>query len=394
MLELAQGVYWVGVVDWDLRDFHGYVTSQGTTYNAYLIVDEKTALIDAVKAPFKEELFRNITEVCDPAAIDYVISLHVERDHSSVLPFVMERAPGATLVTTERFGERGLEANFHRGWSFHPVKDGDRLLLGRRHLSFIPTPMVHWPDSMMAYLKEESLLFSSDFYGQHLATSSRYADQVASDILRPEATRYYANIFMPYASQAGRALERTRALAPQLIAPSHGLMWRGDMDWVLESYGRWTQGHTVPRVVVVYDTMWGSTEMMANALLQGVAYEGVEAQLYRLTGSSMSDIMAQILEAGAVCIGSPVLHGGIYPTVAAFLSYLRGFRPKGKLGLTFSSYGWSGVAAKAINQEMEAAGMELVQPPLEANFVPDEEALERCRQAGAELARRVKAAAA
>ncbi|MDP7469523.1 MAG: FprA family A-type flavoprotein, partial [Dehalococcoidia bacterium] len=361
---------------------------------AYLIVDEKTALIDGVKAPFKDELFRNITEICDPSAIDYVISLHVERDHSSALPFVMERAPGATLVTTERFGEQGLEANFHRGWRFHSVKDGDRLSLGWRHISFIATPLAHWPDSMMAYLEEDSVLFSSDLYGQHLATSPRFADQVASEILRPEAAKYYANIFMPYSSQAGRALEKTRALAPKLIVPSHGLMWRKDMDWVLESYGRWTQGLTVPRVVVVYDTMYGSTEMMAQAMRQGAEGEGVEVQLYRLTGSSASDIMAHILEAGAVCIGSPVLHGGIYPTVAAFLSYLRGFRPKGKLGVAFSSYGWVGIAAKAISQEMEDAGMEVVQPSLEANFVPDEEALDRCRQAAAVVARRVKAAAA
>lgn len=392
MTAIAPGVFWVGAVDWNIRDFHGYATHRGTTYNAYLVVDEKIALIDTVEAPFKEEMLRRIAEVCDPARIDYAVSLHVEQDHSSGLPFIMERAPGAQVVTLERFGQRGLEATYHAGWRFLPVKEGSQLSLGKRHLTFIPTPMVHWPDNMMAYLVEDGVLFSSDCYGQHLATSCRTDDGADLDMVLREAEKYYANIFMPYATQAGRAVERTRALAPAVIAPSHGVVWRQHRERIVEAYGRWTQGHTLPRVLVIYDTMWGSTDMMAHAIGEGASGEGVEVQLHRLTVSDMSDIVAQVLEAAALCVGSPVLRGGVYPTVAAFLSCLRGLKPQGKVGVAFSSYGWSGVAAKAIQQELEAAGVEVLPSAVEVNFVPTPEALERCRALGVEVARRVKAA--
>ncbi|HJW88995.1 MAG TPA: FprA family A-type flavoprotein, partial [Dehalococcoidia bacterium] len=349
-------------MDWTLRDFHGYSTPHGTTYNAYLVLDEKKALIDTVRSSHFPELVARVKEVLDPREIDYVVSLHVEPDHSGSLSQVLALCPKAQVVTVERHGEQGLERYFHQKLPLITVKEGSTLSLGKRSLSFTPIPLVHWPDNMMAFLSPGAILFSSDCYGQHLATSARFDDQVDTGMLMAEAAKYYANIIFPYPTQAARALEKTLALMPEVICPSHGVTWRGRLTDILESYGRWTRGETNPRAVVVYDTMWHSTEAMALAMVEGIAQEGVEVCLHSLGSSDPSDIVAELLEARALAVGSPLLNNNLLPRMAAFLTYLKGLRTRGRVGAAFGSFGWGGATAvKAIKEDLTLAGLEVME---------------------------------
>jgi len=392
-VKLAEGVYWVGVIDWNIRNFHGYSTHLGTTYNAYLVIDDKVALIDTVKSPFYGEMMARVKEMVSPADIDYVISNHVEMDHSGSLPMVMQEATKAKLVTLERFGESGLKKTFHSDWPLMPVKEGSGLDLGKRKMVFVPTPMLHWPDSMCTYLVEDRILFSMDAFGQHLATSMRFDDEVGLDAIMPEAAKYYANILMPFGDLIVKAADKLGGLKIDMIAPSHGIIWRSHMDTIVGAYTSWGKGETEDKAVIVYDTMWGSTEKMAHSLAEGVLGEGVEVKLYNLTKSDQSDIIKEVLDARAILLGSPTLNNGMFPTVAGFLCYLKGLKPKGRLGAAFGSHGWAGGAVKAVEQELGQAGIEVIDSGLAFKFVPDKDELEKCVEFGREVARKVHIAA-
>lgn len=386
---LAEGVYWVGAIDWNIRNFHGYSTHLGTTYNAYLVIDEKITLIDTVKAPFYEEMAARIKELVAPRDIDYVVSNHVEMDHSGSLPMVMKEAKKAKLITVEKFGESGLRKTFHIDWPLASVKEGNELELGQRKLAFIPTPMLHWPDSMCTYLVEDSILFSSDAFGQHLAASLRFDDEVGLDVIMPEAAKYYANILMPFGDLIVRALDKLGGLEICMIAPSHGVIWRSHPEIIIGTYGAWGRGESRNKVLVVYDSMWGSTEKMAQALANGIAGEDVEVKLYNLTKSDRSDIIKEVLDARAILVGSPTLNNGMFPTVADFLCYLKGLKPKGKLGAAFGSHGWAGGAVRAIQEELAGAGIELLDSDLAFKFVPDRDEIKKCIDFGKIVAKRV-----
>ena len=388
--ELAEGVYWIGAIDWNIRNFHGYSTHVGTTYNAYLVVDEKVALIDTVKAPFYRELKARVEQLVPFADIDYVVSNHVEMDHSGSLPMVMQAAKNARLITLEKFGENGLSKTFHSKWPTIAVKEGSELKLGKRTLTFIPTPMLHWPDSMCTYLAEDRILFSMDAFGQHLATSKRFDDEVGLDIIMPQAAKYYANILMPFGDLIVKAVEKLGSIDIDMIAPSHGMIWRSHLSDILKAYTSWGQGDTVKKALVIYDTMWGSTEKMALALAEGIAGEGIEVKVYNLTHSDHSDIIREVLDARAVLVGSPTLNNGMFPTVAQFLCYLRGLKPRGKIGAAFGSHGWAGGGVKAVQQELEAAGIELMDSGLAFKFVPDADELQKCADFGRIVAQAIE----
>lgn len=389
-IEIAPDIYWVGAIDWHIREFHGYTTRHGSTYNAYLIVDDKVTLVDTVKAAFAEEMMGRINEVIDPKQISYVVSNHVEMDHSGAMPRIMQEAPDAKVVTVERHGETGLSRTFHANWPLIPVKEGDTLEMGRRRLSFYPTPMLHWPDSLMTYSEADGVLFTMDIFGQHLATSRRFDDEVDLDLAMYEASMYYANIMWPYPTQTLKAMDRVRALSPRILATSHGVIWRGHGDRIIDAWTRWGRGETRPKVVIAFDTMWGSTEIMARTITEAVAAEGVEARLLCLSKTHRSDVVNEALEARALVVGSSTMHNGMLPTVADFLSYLKGLRPRGRLGAAFGSYGWGGGATRAIREEMKLAGMEVQEATLDVKYVPDASDLEKCHQLGQEIARRVK----
>lgn len=388
-IKLTEGVYWVGAIDWNIRDFHGYTTPRGTTYNAYLIVDKKIALVDTVKFGFSDEMLGRIREIIDPGDIDYVISNHVEMDHSGSLPEIMERATKARVIATER-GKEGLCRHYKCDWSFTTVKTGDELNLGKRNLLFIETPMLHWPDSMFTYIKEERILFSSDAFGQHIATYQRFEDEVG-DFIMDEAAKYYANILVPFSKLILKKVEEVKntGIDIDIIAPDHGVIWRKDPGRIVNAYVNWARGDAKDKVLIIYDTMWDSTDKMARAILGGVANEGVEVELFHLRKGDWSEIVKEILDAKAILVGSPTLNNGMFPTVGGFLTYLKGLKFKGKIGAAFGSYGWGGGAVKAINEELKKAGFNVIEPGLQIKFRPDEEGIKECVEFGKKTARKL-----
>jgi flavorubredoxin len=388
-LELARGVYWVGVIDWNLRDFHGYVTPKGTTYNAYLIVDEKITLVDTVKAEFSAEMLKRISQIVDPAKIDHVIVNHVEMDHSGSLPAIMTAAPDAKIYCSKN-GKDGLHLHYKadgcEDWDIEVVKPGSELSLGSKTLMFIEATMLHWPDSMHTYIKEDKILLSSDAFGQHIATSKPFDDEVG-DVMA-EAAEYYANILMPFGRIILKYIDTVKELGIDInmIAPGHGIIWRQDPAKIIEAYGRWARGETNQKVLIIYDTMWGSTHIMANSILEGIKAAGVEVKLLNIRKNDLSGIITEVLEAPVIIVGSPTLNNGIFPSVSELLTYLKGLHPKGRQAVAFGSYGWGGGAVKAVEKELEMAGFELIEPGLQIRYRPDEEGIAACRQLGERIA--------
>lgn len=374
-IELKPGIYYVGVVDWNLRNFHGYSIHKGTTYNAYLIVDEKVALIDTVKAPFAQELLDRISEIIDPAKIDYLISNHVEMDHSGSIPAVMQAASNAVLVTSSPSGLKGLKAHYGDHFNFQEVKAGDVLSLGKRSLSFVGTPMLHWPDNMVTYCPEEKILFSNDAFGQHFTSSKHFDDEVDLAQVMADAQGYYANILMPFGSQAKKALAIVEGLDIEIIAPSHGIIWRSYVKDIIEEYRRFADGVTEDLALVIFDTMWHSTEKIAHSIAEGFDKRGTQVKLIDLKETELSDIITDVLTARYLVIGSPTLNNNMLPNVAALLTYLRGLQPKNKKGFAFGSYGWGGQSVGLVNLAMEELGIEIITEPIKINYIPSKEQL-------------------
>jgi len=388
-VSLAKGLYWVGAIDWNIRSFHGYITPRGTTYNAYLLVDEKIALVDTVKAPFFNEMSERIEEIVKLEEIDYVISNHVEIDHSGALPMAMKLVKNAELIATEK-GKSGLTKYYKTNWRFVTTKERSELDLGKRKLKFIETPMLHWPDSMMTYVEGDNILLSSDAFGQHLATSQRFDDQADLNIVMQEAAKYYANIILPFGTVVQNALGKLQNLKINIIAPAHGIIWRTNPKRIVDAYGKWARGESKNKIVIIYDTMWGSTEIIAKALLDAISSEDVEVAWFNLSKTDDSEALAQVLDAKVLLVGSPTLNNGMFPAVARFLAYLKGLRPKGKIGACFGSYGWGGGAIKMMEEELRRTGIEVVESNLDFRYVPDEEELQKAREFGKMIAQRIK----
>lgn len=382
-VELAEGVYWVGAVDWNLRFCGSYNTPRGTTYNAYLIVDDEVALVDTVKHGFEDEMLKRIGEIVDPAEIDYVVCNHAEMDHSGAMPKLMEVA-GAKVYAT-RAGKEALWRHYRRDWDVEVVKTGDELSLGEKTLMFIEAAMLHWPDSMFTYLEEDRILMPNDAFGQHIATHYRFEDEVGA-VAMDEAAKYFAVIVSVYSPIVQKKLKEIRdmGIAIDMIAPAHGVIWRSPGK-ILDAYDRWSRGEAKRKATVVFDTMWRSTERMAHEITRGIASMGVEARLFNLRTSDWSEIMREIIESRVVVIGSPTLNRDMYPTVGGFLTFLRGIRPPNKKAAAFGSYGWGKGAVKAINAELEKMKFEVL-PGLEIKYVPGEEELSSCYEFGRNIA--------
>jgi flavorubredoxin len=388
-VELKKGVYWVGAIDWNVRDFHGYSTPTGTTYNAYLIVDERSALVDTVKAPFFPEMLRRISDIIDPARIDYVIANHVEIDHSGALTPIVEKIGNPTVVTTER-GKKGLEKYFQRTFNFKTVKTGETLPLGKRTVTFVEAPMLHWPDSMFTYVKEERILLPNDAFGQHFATTQRFEDEVGDAVMK-HAAKYFANILWPLAPLILKKVDEVAKMnVPiDLIGPSHGLIWRKDPGRIIQAYVDWSKGKARKKVVIIYDSMWGSTESLAKSILRGLIEEGVEVKVLHLRSNHRSDIVEEMLEAKGILLGSPTLNNGMFPTLGDFLTYIKGLRPNGKVFGLFESYGWGGGALKEMRKHLEEVKFEVWEKELRTQFLPDPAESANAIQFGKEFARRV-----
>ena len=373
-IQISDNIYWVGAIDWSMRNFHGYETTRGTTYNAYLILDDKITLIDAVKAPFKDELIGRITSVIDPARIEVIVSSHVEPDHSSGLPFIASLAPKAEIITSSPNGLKGLTARYG-DLNYRAVKAGDSISIGSRTLKFVPTPMLHWPDSMVTYCPEEQILFSNDAFGEHYATSLRFDDENDLETIMFEAKKYYANILMPFGKQAQVALKALGGLEMRMIATGHGVIWRKNIDRIVDCYRTWSSGAVEDRAVVVFDSMWGSTEIMAKAITEAFASKGIPAAFYDIKANPMSDIVTDMFMSKYLAVGSPTINNGMMPPIAAFLCYIKGLRPLNHCGFAFGSYGWGGQSIGLVEDELRAAGIEIVLDKIRVTNIPSEDQL-------------------
>jgi len=391
--QIGPGIYNVGVADWNIRDFHGYSTDVGTTYNAFLVMDEKIALVDSVKKEFADQLLDNIARIVDPRKIDYVISNHTEMDHSGSLARIMHRVGEDKPLYCSKMGVKNLARHFPQKWNYQAVGSGDELKIGKRTLRFLETRMIHWPDSMFTYLVEDGVLFSSDGFGQHYAGPEKFDDQVGDRIM-VHAKKYFANILLLYSSHIEKLIRQVADmnLDIRIICPDHGVIWRREPAKIVQAYLQWCRQEPEKKAVVIYDTMWHSTEKMAEAINAGILAEGVASKPLNLRAWHRSEVMTELFDARAVVLGSPTLNNGLFPTVADFLCYMRGLKPRNKIGAAFGSYGWSGEAVKLIEDELKEMKIDLIQPGLKVQFVPEKSVLTVCNEFGRNIGRAVTAA--
>jgi len=391
-VEIKKDVYWVGAVDWNIRDFHGYSTPKGTTYNAYLVMDEKITLFDTVKKPFKNDLIAHIEKITDPAKIDYLVVNHVEMDHSGALPDIIDRLR-PEKVFCSAMGKKALLDHYHRkDWPYEVVETGQTLRLGKKTVQFLEIRMLHWPDSMVSYVPEDRLLISSDGFGQHWATSERFDDEVDLPELLAHAAKYYANILLLFSPLVQKLLATIQEAGLQIdmIAGDHGLIWRSHPAKIIEAYDLWSRQQGRDKAVILYDTMWQSTETMARAIAEGLDEEGVNFKMCNLKLNHRSDVMTEVLDAKALILGSATLNNGMLPAMADMLCYLKGLRPANKIGAAFGSYGWSGEAVKLMTAALEEIKVRVVDPGLRVRFAPTPEDIEKCMELGRKIGKAVK----
>lgn len=391
-LEIKKDIFWVGAIDWELRDFHGYSTERGSTYNAFLVRDEKIALMDTVKATKTSELFSRMREILPSGKIDYLILNHAEMDHTGSLPEVFREFRPEKIVCSSACEDAIVEHFGKHDWPFQVVRTGDSLSLGKKTVRFIETKMLHWPDSMFSYLEEDRLLISSDAFGQHYASGERFDDEMDQSELMKQSAKYYANIILPYSGLVTKLLENVKAMGIKIdmIAPDHGVIWRKGAGKILQAYSDWAARKVWPKAVVAYDTMWGSTARMAHSIIDGLVAEGIEVKAADLKGWHRSDVMTELLDSAAFVLGSPTLNNGYLPRMADLLCYARGLKPLCKVGASFGSYGWGGESVKLLNEELDGMKIPRVDDGLKVKYVPAGEDLERCRQLGIKVGKSVR----
>ena len=390
-VKVSEHVWWVGAIDWSLRDFHGYSTERGSTYNAYLVMGEYPVLIDTVKAGFKDEMLARVASVTDPKNVKVIVSQHAEMDHSGALPQVIDIIK-PDRVYASQMGVQNLAAQLHHNHQITPVKDAETLKLGGLSFTFLETKMLHWPDSMVSYLAEDELLFSQDGFGMHLASGKRFADETDPADMLFEGRKYYANILLPYSALILKLLERVGKLGISIktIAPDHGPIWRKDLGTILGWYAKWAEQKPENRAVIAYDTMWQSTATMARSIADGLREGGTDATVMPMSCMTRADVMTELLGAGAFLVGTPTINNTIFPTLADVLAYARGLKPKNLIGAAFGSYGWSGEACGQIEALLRDVGVELAAPALKLKFVPDAAALSQCREFGKAIASKLR----
>ena len=389
--EIKDKIFWVGAIDWNIRDFHGYSTYEGTTYNAFLVKDEKIALFDTVKKSHMSELVHHIKQLVNPTDIDYLIINHVEMDHSGSLPEIVDLIKPEKIFCS-KMGLKAIQEHFHpEGWPLEAVENGQIISLGKKTVQFLETRMLHWPDSMFSYFPEDKLLISSDAFGQHLASSERFDDQVDFSELMEQTSKYYANILTLYSPLIRKLLAKVQEMGLEIdmIAPDHGVIWRSHIPEVIQAYADWSENKGKRKALVIYDTMWASTEKMAKAVATGIDITGVSVKLINLAYSHRSDVMADVLNAKAVILGCATLNNGMLPRMAGFLMYMRGLKPTNKIGAAFGSFGWSGEAVKLMNRAMEDMKFDIIEPGMRVKYVPGHNDLSECVEMGKRIGQAV-----
>ena len=384
LTEIAKNIYDVGVQDWAVRDFHGYQTEKGATYNSYLIMDEKITLIDTVKAPFAEDLLHNISQVTPLENIAYIVINHVEPDHSGAMPALAKACPNAKFIISMAGKNEAIQ---HYGdiFDFEVVKDGQTLNIGEHTLTFAMMTMLHWPDNMATYCEEEKLLFSNDAFGQHYATSKRFDDLVDQGVLYYEAKKYFANILWPYARLIDKAIAKIAGFDIRIIAPSHGLICRTNASEIIDLYSKWGRGVCDGSLVIAYDSMWGGTEKIARAIARGAQRAGVEVKVFKMSNTPNSTVSTEVFTCSGLLVGSPTLNSGMLPTIGSLLVYLKGLNPVGKKVATFGTFGWAGGAQKDMEEILLKFNKE-VMPPFQCKWTPQAANIEAAEQYGYDFA--------
>jgi flavorubredoxin len=390
-LHIKSNVSWVGKIDWELRKFHGdeYSTHRGSTYNSYLIEEEKVVLIDTVWAPFAKEYVAKLEASIDLKKIDYVIANHAESDHSGALPELMSRIPDTPIYCTAN-GVKSLKGHYHRDWNFQPVKTGDRLSLGKKELIFVEAPMLHWPDTMFCYLTGDNVLFSNDAFGQHYATEFMFNDLVDQAELMAECVKYYANILTPFSQSVDKKIKEVLSfkLPVDVICTSHGVIWREKPAQIVEQYVKWANSYKENQITIVYDSMWNGTRVMAENIARGIkeSDEKVNVKLYNIAKADKNDVITEIFKSKAILVGSPTINRGILTGVASLLEEIKGLRFQDKKAAAFGCYGWSGESVKIISQNLASAGFQVVDEGIRAMWNPDSKSIDACVEYGKKMA--------
>lgn len=391
-INVKNNVYWVGKTDWELRKFHGdeYSTHRGSTYNSYLIKEEKVALVETVWAPYSKEFVTNLANEIDLKKIDYVIANHAEIDHSGALPELMQHIPEVPIYCTKN-GVKSLKGHYHQDWNFNVVKTGDRLSLGEKELIFVEAPMLHWPDTMFCYLTQDNILFSNDAFGQHYATEYMFNDLVDQSELFEECLKYYANILTPFSPLVVKKIKEVLSfnLPFDIICTSHGIIWRAKPEQIVEKYLEWANDYQENQITIIYDTMWNGTRVMAEQIAGGIidADKEVNVKLFNLAKSDKNDVITEIFKSKAILVGSPTINRGILVSVAGILEEIKGLKFKNKKAAAFGCYGWSGESVKIISGILEESGFDVIDEGLKVMWNPDDASITKCAEFGKQIAR-------
>jgi anaerobic nitric oxide reductase flavorubredoxin len=386
-IRIKNNIYWVGKIDWELRKFHGdeYSTHRGSSYNSYLVKEDKVALIDTVWKPFAKEFVEKLANEIDLNKIDYIIANHAESDHSGALPELMRIIPDTPIYCTNN-GVKSLKGHYHQDWNFNVVKTGDKLSLGQKELIFIEAPMLHWPDSMFCYLTEDNILFSNDGFGQHYASEYMFNDLVDQNELYTECIKYYANILTPFSPMVAKKIKEVLSfnLPLDIICTSHGIIWRDKPEQIVERYLEWANDYQENQITIIYDTMWNGTRVMAENIANGIKEtdKEVNVKLFNLAKTDKNDVITEIFKSKAILVGSPTINRGILVSVAAILEEIKGLRFKNKKAVAFGCYGWSGESTKIISESLKSAGFEMVDNGIKALWNPDNESTTKCTEYG------------
>ena len=393
--EINKYVKWVGKTDWELKKFHGdeYNTINGSSYNSYLIQDEKIVLIDTAWKPFDEEFVENLKKEIDLDKIDYIIANHGEVDHSGSLPRLMQEIPNTPIYCTAN-AVKSIKGQYHRDWNFITVKTGDTLNIGKHNLTFIEAPMLHWPDTMFTYMDGENILFSNDAFGQHMASESLFADEVNKSSLYEEALKYYANIVAPFSMMVKNKINEILKLGLpiNMICPSHGLIWRRNPEEIIDQYYKWADNYSENQITILYDTMWNDTRKMAEAIARGISEEDnkINIKIINTAKSDKTENVAEVFKSKAIIVGSPTVNNGYLYSIAGTLELIKGLKLKNKKAASFGSYGWNGEAVKLINEELIKSGFSLINEGLRCMWTPTDENIKECINFGKEIARNCK----
>jgi flavorubredoxin len=390
-IKVKNNIHWVGKIDWELRKFHGdeYSTHRGSTYNSYLVNEDKVALIDTVWQPFSKEFVDNLAKTIDLRKIDYIIANHAEIDHSGALPELMRQIPDTPIYCTKN-GVKSLKGHYHQDWNFNVVKTGDQLSLGQKELIFVEAPMLHWPDSMFCYLTGDNVLFSNDAFGQHYASEYMFNDLVDQNELFNECIKYYANILTPFSALVTKKINEVLSfnLPLDMICTSHGIIWRDRPEQIVEDYLKWADNYQENQITIIYDTMWNGTRVMAEKIAGGISHvdKEVNVKLFNIAKTDKNDIITEIFKSKAILMGSPTINRGILVSVAGLLEEIKGLQFKNKKAAAFGCYGWSGESTKIISENLASAGFELVDDGIKAMWNPDTENVEKCFEYGSRFA--------